>query len=71
MCVVQIINYENTRGMIKDFSLLLKMITKRQMLGSKFKDGKIFEISNNFKIGFQIYTVYKRSTSEREEHAVQ
>ena len=50
-----------TREMIKDFSILLKMITKRQMLGSKFKDGKIFEISNNFKIGFQIYTVYNTS----------
>jgi hypothetical protein len=41
------------------------MITKRQMLGSKFKDGKIFEISKNFKIDFQIYTVYNTSLPTR------
>jgi hypothetical protein len=51
--------------MIKDFSILLKMITKRQMLGFKFNDGKIFEISNNFKIGCQIYTVYNTSLPTR------
>lgn len=52
-CVVQL-----RQDMIFNFSNFQKKITKMQMAGAKFKDGKIFEFTNNFKQGFYIHSAY-------------
>ena len=50
-----------SRDMIKDFNVLLQNVTKRQLLNSKFKDGKIFEFSSELRTGFKIHPLYKTS----------
>ena len=43
------------------------MVTKKQLLGAKFKDGKIFEVSNKFMTGFQIYPAYNRAIATSDQ----
>lgn len=47
-----------TRDMIKDFNVLLESVSKKQLLNSKFKDGKIFEFSSDLRTGFKIQPFY-------------
>ncbi|KAJ9592032.1 hypothetical protein L9F63_001411 [Diploptera punctata] len=42
----------------KDVQILQDHITKRQVLGAKFSEGRVFVFSNNYKMGFGIKPAY-------------
>ena len=46
---------ELTQDLGMNFTVLQKLISKSQLLGAKFKDGRMFEFNQNYKQGFYIH----------------
>lgn len=49
---------EVKQEMVKDIDVLQTMVTKNKLTGAKFKEGKIFEFSKEYKVGFKIQQFY-------------